>query len=87
MNINTRTNSLKLKKKAVENSTALITKLLASFPLPQAGKIISISSEYLDISCSPGILRVYEVQLQGKKRLTVKDFLNGYKLNEGVLLD
>ncbi len=54
--------------------------------MPQPGKIINVSSEYFDICCLPGVLRVYEVQIQGKKRLPVKDFLNGYELTEGSLL-
>ncbi|MBK6522659.1 MAG: hypothetical protein IPG08_10135 [Sphingobacteriaceae bacterium] len=31
-------------------------------------------------------MQLIEVQLQGKKRMTVKEFLNGYKFAEGTLL-
>jgi len=51
-----------------------------------AGTIINISVDCFDVCCNPGLLRIIEVQIQGKKRLAVKDFLNGYNLKEGVIL-
>ena len=38
-------------------------------------------------SSGAGILRVTEVQLEGKKRMTAADFLRGYPLEIGTVLD
>lgn len=49
------------------------------------GLIDTDNKAYIHISCTDGILQLVEVQLQGKKRMTVKEFLNGYKFSEGTL--
>lgn len=46
----------------------------------------SPTSEVLEIQCNPGIVAVSSVQLAGKKRMPVADFLNGYTLKDGTLL-
>lgn len=38
------------------------------------------------VQTGKGILVLKEVQLEGKKRVSVKDFLNGHKLEEGKVL-
>jgi methionyl-tRNA formyltransferase len=38
------------------------------------------------VQCAERSVDIYEVQLQNKKRLTVKDFFNGYSLNVGDML-
>ena len=35
-----------------------------------------------DIACGEGALRVLTVQLEGKKKMSVKDFLLGYDVRE-----
>ena len=50
------------------------------------GTILNISTDSFDVYCQPGLLRITEVQIQGKKRLAVRDFLNGYTLQEGAIL-
>lgn len=42
--------------------------------------------EYLKIACGEGAIRVLEVQLEGKRRMTVGEFLRGYDLSSGSLL-
>ena len=38
--------------------------------------------EFFDIACGEGALRVLTVQLEGKKKMSVKDFLLGYDVRE-----
>lgn len=51
---------------------------LTDSPLP-VGSIHTDGKSYLEIVLSDGCLRLLSVQLAGKKRVPVKDFLNGYK--------
>ncbi len=43
------------------------------------GKIIEFSKDKLLISCKGGIINITELQPQGKKRMSVRDFYNGNK--------
>ncbi len=45
-----------------------------------AGKIVSDGKKTLRISTSDGFIEVLELQLQGRKRMKVFDFLNGYSI-------
>lgn len=49
------------------------------------GLIDTDNKTYIHINCTDGILQLLEVQLQGKKRMAVREFLNGYKFSEGTL--
>ncbi len=44
------------------------------------GTVIAESAEGLDILAKEGIVRVLELQMPGKKRIMVKDFINGQSL-------
>ena len=44
------------------------------------GTVVEAGKDYFDVSCGEGTLRVYEVQLEGKKRMQVRDFLLGYDI-------
>ncbi|MCR5157109.1 MAG: methionyl-tRNA formyltransferase [Butyrivibrio sp.] len=50
------------------------------------GTITAVGKDSFDVLTGEGILRILEVQLEGKKRMTVKDFLLGYHLSEGYKL-
>ena len=43
---------------------------------------VSSGPEFFDIACGEGALRVLTVQLEGKKKMSVKDFLLGYDVRE-----
>lgn len=45
------------------------------------GRFISDNKHYCKIATIDGYLNVEELQLQGKKRMKIKDFLNGYDFN------
>lgn len=44
------------------------------------GKVVAESPEGIDIIASNGIVRALELQMPGKKRILVKDFINGQSL-------
>jgi len=46
----------------------------------QPGEVLDVSKEGLLIGCAEGSYLITELQVQGKKRMFVKDFLNGNKL-------
>ena len=50
----------------------------AAHELP-VGTIRTDRKSYIDIAVEDGYLRLLSVQLAGKKRLPVTDFLNGFK--------
>lgn len=50
----------------------------------EPGTVINVSSDSFDIVCGEGLLRVRAVQLEGKKRMSVHDFLLGYRIKEGT---
>lgn len=47
------------------------------------GKVVNIKKDSFTVSCLDGALDIFEVQLEGKKRMSVKDFFNGYKIELG----
>lgn len=50
------------------------------------GCVSHVGRDYFDVMCGKGSLRVRSLQLEGKKRVTVKDFLLGYEVNTGLKL-
>lgn len=47
----------------------------------EAGKIISINENSVDISCLKGSIRIYKVQPQSKKEMDVISYINGKRLS------
>ncbi len=52
----------------------------------EPGQIISTDKDSFTVATGKGALKVTEVQLEGKKRMEVKDFLRGYQLELGSRL-
>ena len=50
------------------------------------GTVETVHKDSVDIACGRGQLRIYTLQLEGKKRMSVKDFLLGYRLGPGMVL-
>ncbi|MBQ9119120.1 MAG: methionyl-tRNA formyltransferase [Lachnospiraceae bacterium] len=50
------------------------------------GSIVNVEKEYFDILTGEGLLRIRELQLEGKRRMTAEEFLRGYEVTEGLLL-
>jgi methionyl-tRNA formyltransferase len=53
-------------------------KIVQSHELP-AGAVVSDGKKYLDVSARGGFIRLKNIQQVGKKRMTVEEFLRGYK--------
>ena len=45
----------------------------------QPGEWISDFKKYLKIATNDGFLEVLEVKIQGKRKMEIKDFLNGFQ--------
>lgn len=46
----------------------------------EPGKVISDNKSYIKFACSDGLIRVTEIQPEGKKRMAVEDYLRGNKI-------
>lgn len=51
------------------------------------GTLIAVEKESVMVACGEGMIKILELQLEGKKRMPVKDFLLGYHMEEGSRLD
>ena len=52
----------------------------------QPGTIVAVAKDSFDVLCGNGILRVHELQLEGKKRMDTKSFLLGNPWKAGMCL-
>ena len=50
------------------------------------GTILEAKDDNLLIATGDGLIRIYELQLEGKKRMHVSDFLRGNKIKIGERL-
>ena len=52
-------------------------------PEGEPGTVSETGKDFYTINCAEGKLRIYEQQLQGKKRMSAGDFMRGHKLSTG----
>ena len=57
-----------------------------SDPAVSPGVVTEVGKEYFTVSTGDGILRVYEIQIPGKKRMETGAFLRGYAMEPGTSL-
>ncbi len=50
------------------------------------GTVAAAEKDAILVVCGSGAVRILELQLEGKKRMTTKDFLLGYKVSVGTVL-
>lgn len=50
------------------------------------GTIISVDKEGINVSTSEGILRIKEIQMAGKKRMEVPEYIKGNNINTDIIL-
>lgn len=50
------------------------------------GKILSVSKNGIEVATGGGTIVLKEIQIEGKKRMAVGDFIKGYKVEPGILL-
>lgn len=58
----------------------------ADFPGRTAGSIVRVDKDFFEVATGSGSLRVYELQMEGKKRMSAHDFLLGVKIEPGEKL-
>ena len=52
----------------------------SDFGVIQTGKFFTDGKNYLKVTTNDGCINLLDVQLEGRKRMGIKDFLNGYRL-------
>jgi methionyl-tRNA formyltransferase len=57
------------------------TKKEKTQPATAPGQFETDHSNYLKFAAPDGYIHLEEVQLQGKKRMSIQDFLRGYRFN------
>lgn len=71
-----------------DNSDAIGVKIFrsertASNKSNEIGKLFTDGKSYLEVGCGNGSLRVLELQIAGKRRLPITDFLKGFRWDDG----
>jgi len=51
------------------------------------GAIVRVGEEGLEVATGEGVLELLEVQPEGKRRMSGRDFANGYRVREGEVLE
>ena len=51
------------------------------------GKVGEVLDDYLTISCVDGAIKILELQKEGKKKMSTKEFLTGNKISKGDILN
>lgn len=60
---------------------------ISNFGFQTAGEIIEAKGDKLFVGCgNQTVLQIDELQIEGKRRMTTRDFLNGVKINRGEKL-
>lgn len=70
---------------AITKLDGKIVKIFKSIPEPiqhnePIGQILSDGKTYLKFACKDGYLHIKDLQLEGKKRMTIENFLRGYRI-------
>jgi len=52
-----------------------------------AGEICEVEKDFFVVKCGKGALKIIEVIPEGKKRMFVRDFINGYRIIKGEKLE
>lgn len=52
-----------------------------------AGTVVRVAKEALEVQTGNGVLSLFEVQLEGKKRMEIGAFLRGYNVQEGTVFE
>jgi methionyl-tRNA formyltransferase len=68
--------------------TTVVTAAGGSASALAAGSIVSAAADGIDVVCGDGnLLRLLEVQPEGRRAMTARDFLAGHHVQRGVLLE
>jgi methionyl-tRNA formyltransferase len=56
------------------------TSIVDEHKLGSAGEVTSDGKSFIHIQCGSGVISLLELQVEGKKRMTVEEFLRGNKI-------
>lgn len=59
---------------------------LSDDPSTKPGEVISDNKNYMKVGCNDYCLEIKSLQMAGKKRVDIKGFLNGFKIDEGTYI-
>jgi len=62
-------------------------KVMPDLPLGKIGELQIVNDRHIYVSCPDGHLSLLELQLAGKKRLSAKEFLAGFRERENLMLE
>ena len=51
------------------------------------GGQVSVKDEYLEVGCYSGSVQIYEIQMMGKRKMRISDFLRGNPIPDGSFFD
>lgn len=60
--------------------------VLEETEMKKPGTVAAVGKDYFDVQTGNGILRIKTLQLEGKRRMSVKEFLLGYSVTEEMQL-
>lgn len=64
-------------------STSMVERVFtASELMPKPGEMLTNGKTYLHVMCQNGLLSINELQMAGKKRMPIADFLRGFEMKE-----
>ncbi|HPK10717.1 MAG TPA: methionyl-tRNA formyltransferase [Saprospiraceae bacterium] len=66
-----------------------LTKIFTSKPIPENGKPgkLKVDNKSLIIYCGSGAISVLEIQMAGKRKMPIGEFLNGYRIENEYITD
>ena len=68
---------------AWSDSTSMVERVFtASELMPKPGEMLTDGKTYLHVMCQNGLLSINELQMAGKKRMPIADFLRGFEMKE-----
>ena len=68
------------RKKIIKIFKAEIANFVNSLP---PGAVTNVFKDCFNIACGKGGIKILELQMEGGKRISAKDFINGFKVKEG----
>ena len=72
--------------KPLAESADLAAASVAGNTAAKPGEIVAVGKDFFDVATGDGVLRILELQLEGKKRMNAHDFLLGVKVQCGEML-
>ncbi len=51
----------------------------------EAGRVVWVGSDFIEVETGDGFLLIKEVQLEGKRRMSVREFLSGHPISVGTI--